>query len=295
MSRWPHVVALALVVATSAVQADPLFDRGEALAALAADLVDAENAGDAAAAVDLFAPDDDIAYYEGANEHIGRDAALAALTARLAGLPKGSLVATAPRILVEAATGWIVVEWEWGGDAGRHITRARRDGGVWSLDALDFDGGSADAPIGAFDASTAADAIDGPVRMMEKAAAAFAEGNQGAIESLIVKQQDDFIFISDDGVRWEGTDGILIAVAAAAFGQVPEGISREAMTLFVGAGLGRAIAFQEIDGTRVSLQLERRDGWRIVKASLSAPLDVLPVSPAGGVITTWANLRRATR
>ncbi|MBT3269127.1 nuclear transport factor 2 family protein [Candidatus Poribacteria bacterium] len=295
MRRWLYALALALVVVTSAARADPLFDRGVALAALASQLVHAENSADPDAAVDLFAEHNDIAYYEGADEHVGRDATLAALTARLAGLPKGALVATAPRILVEAAIGWIVVEWEWDGATGRHIARARRDGGVWRLDALDFDGDSADGPVGAFDASSATDALDGPVGMMENGAAAFAEGDQEAIESLIVEEQDDFLFITEDGVRWPGIDGILMAGFTAALGGVPDGISREEMTLFVGAGLGRAIAFQEIDGKRVSLQLERRDRWRIVEASLSSPLDVLPVSPVGAVATTWANLRRSAR
>ncbi len=292
-------VVLALTFTTLGVRADPLFDRGLALAALAGNLMAAERARDAAAVMALFQPNDDIAYYERATEAWGRDAALAAVDGRLAELPAGGLVATAPRILVEAATGWIVVDWEWGGASGRQIARARRNGGEWAFDALDFDGESADGGIGGvkggFDASAAISAVDGPIQAMEQGAVAFSEGDEAAMDAVIVAEKDDFVFTTADGDRWQGRDGIVRAGFAVVFNEVPEGVAREEMTLFVGAGLGRAIAFQTIDGQRVSLLLERRDRWRVVEASLGPPLDILPVAAPRSMTTTWAHLRRRSR
>jgi len=298
--KWiARVVALLVSFSSLGVRADPLFDRGVALAALARGMVAAENAGDAAAVLALFLPNDDIAYYEGVTEAAGRDAALAALTDRLGQLPAGALVTTAPRILVEAATGWIVVDWEWGGAAGRQIARARRHSGAWALDALDFDGESADGAIGAldggFNAAGAISAVDGPIRAMEQGAVAFSEGDEAAMDAVIVAEKDDFVFTTADGDRWQGRDGIVRAGFAVVFNEVPEGVAREEMTLFVGAGLGRAIAFQTIDGQRVSLLLERRDRWRVVEASLGPPLDILPVAEPRSMTTTWAHLRRRSR
>lgn len=295
MRRWRLLLTLSLAVATVSARADPLFDRGLALAALAEDLIAAENARDAAAVMALFLPNDEIAYYEDRAEAVGRDAVLAALAGRLADLPAGDLTATAPRVLVEASTGWIVVDWERGAASGRHIARSRRDGGAWLLEAFDFDGASANGAVGAFESSDAIAAVDGPTLAMEKGATAFAERDKEALESLIVAEQDDFVFTTADGERWEGSDGIVRAGFAVILNEVPEGVSRELMTLFVGSGLGRAIAFQTIDGQRVSLLLERRDRWRVVAASLSAPLDVLPVSPAASLPITWAQLRDPER
>jgi hypothetical protein len=283
--------ALTLAAAASGAHADPLFDRGVALAALAESLVAAESAGDVAGVMSLYVPGDGIAAYDGRDAHLGRDAVEEAVAARVVSLPKREFVVTAPRVLVGASTGWIFLEWEWGVESGRHVARARREGGSWLLDALDFDGASADAPIDGFDASDASAAIDGPTRMMEKGAAAFAANDQAGQLAVIVEDLEDFVFIDADGDRWEG----VLALGWASFAEPPEELSRDAMTLFVGAGLGRAIAFQVVAGQRTSLLMERRGGWRVVEASMSVPLDVLPVAPDGKLATTWGSLRLGVR
>ena len=291
MKRVVLALAAGLMLAAVTARADPLFERGVALAELAGDLVAAESAGDVAAVMALYGAGDGIAYYDGRDSHVGRDAVEAAVAARVVSLPKRDFIATAPRVLVGAATGWIFVEWEWGGESGRHVARARREGGSWLLGALDFDGTSADMPIAGFDASDASGAIDGPTQMMEDGAAAFAAEDQAGQLAVIVEDVADFVFIDADGDRWTG----VLALGWAGFAEPPEGLSREAMTLFVGAGVGRAIAFQDVDGQRTSLLMERRNGWRVVEASMSVPLDVLDVSPAGKLMTTWGALRRSVR
>ena len=290
-ATWTLAIVGAFIVATASANADPLFDRGVALAALAEDFVDAESVGDVAAVMSLYAPGDSIAFFDAGDPHDGREAVEAAVTSRIVSLPKREFVATSPRVLVGAATGWIIVEWRWGNETGRHIARARRDGGAWLLDALDFDGDSADAPIAGFDGSDADSALDGPTRMMEKGAAAFAADDLAGQLAVLVDDIEDFIFIDANGDRWDG----VLALGHAGFARPPEELSREAMTLFVGAGLGRAIAYQVVDGQTTSLLMERRNGWQVVEASLSLPLDTLPVSPAGATATTWAELRRRAR
>jgi hypothetical protein len=291
MRRAACAVAMAIALTTATAHADPMFDRGLELAVLAEALVAAESAGDVAGVMSLYRPDEAVAYYDGRDPHAGRDAVEAALAARIISLPKRDFITTAPRILVGAAASWVIVEWEWGGESGRHIARAQREGGEWSLDALDFDGTSAESPIAGFDASDASAAIDGPTRMMEKGAAAFAAGDLAGQVAVIVEETEDFVFIDSDGERWEGG----LALGWASFAEPPEELSRDMMTLFVGAGLGRAIAFQVVDGQRTSLLMERRDGWRVVEASMSVPLDVLPVAPPGMLTTTWGALRLPAR
>ena len=70
---------------------------------------------------------------------------------------------------------------------------------------------------------------------------------------------------------------------------------KSAVVCAASRGLGRAIAFQVVDGQRTSLLMERRDGWRVVEASMSVPLDVLPVAPPGMLTTTWGALRLPAR
>lgn len=262
--------------------ADPHFEEGNAVVAQFERLRSALNALDVDGVVAALA-EEAVVWTTPDGRVEGAEAIRASLAKRFAGRPKNAYRATPSRVLLTREATWLVVAWEWNGEKGTLI--ARRSGGSRRFDRLDLEGGTLNRPEGDFDPRLVVAHLSEAVAMMEQAATAFREGDLVTLERLL---RPDFAFYDRDGRLYEAPESFIVA----ALTPIPKGVEKEKMTLYLSWSTNRAVAFQEVEGRRISLLLMRSGGrWQVARASLSTPLETLVVSPRGRLATTWAALR----
>lgn len=281
MGRW-WVGVFWLTAWVGLVWADPRFEEGNAVATQFERLRGALDVLDVDGVVGVLAEGGVLwTAIDGRVE--GVEAIRASLTKRFAGHPRNAYHVTPPRIFLANEGAWVVADWEWDGEKGTLI--ARRSGKDKRFDRLDLDGETRNRPSDDFDPQPVVSHLSEAIAMMEQAATAFREGDFAALERLL---RPDFVFYDRDGRVYEAPESFIIA----ALTPVPRGVDKDKMTLYLSWSTGRAVAFQEVEGRRVSLLLTRSGGpWQVAQASLSVPLEMLAVSPRGRLAIIWAALR----
>ncbi|GIX06716.1 MAG: hypothetical protein KatS3mg115_1119 [Candidatus Poribacteria bacterium] len=264
--------------------ADAIFERGEAAVQVAEQMAEAIRRGDREGFAKLFVPEGQL--YERAGVRNGREEIGGLLADRFEGGAPMRLVR--PAVVLNAPEIWLFFDWELGedGEEGTCVARLTWGADGWEVLVADLDGGTLDLPPAGFDPRPAYGQLLEPIETMTAAAIALDAGDHAALQPLL--EAESFLFVDDLGREWVGP-GALVQMA---FTPIPEALNADAMRLLVSPPSRRAIAYQRLEDRRVSLQLERRAGaWKIVAASLSRPLETLPVSPEGLKATTWGQLR----
>ncbi|MBM3215998.1 hypothetical protein FJZ36_13900 [Candidatus Poribacteria bacterium] len=292
MIRWARVprlaralAALVLIASASGTRADPRFDAAVEVSRLGGSVGDALNALDADAFVRLMtdAPDTLLIGSDFVADNL-QDIALW-LDARIAGHRRGTFAPSQPRVLLESPDAWLELEWTWGAESGILIALCRVVGGRWTLWKVDLDGGVRNTPQRGFDARVPHARIAGAIDMMEQAATAMTDGDFAVLERFL---REDFRFTDNRGRESFAPESFIIA----ALTPTPRGVDKERMTLFIADGGTRAIAFQDLPDRRVSLVLQRSGGqWQVAAASLSTPLDVLPVDARRRLPAMWGRMK----